>query len=161
MSLKSLSPCVRRKVWVARRLHLTMNLTAPQAAKPERQSHYLPRRRPTCLTDSPTEELKDTQDNIWQTDNLVGCGSVCVKCLERRQQCVESWPRLTLCVGQRSTSSLRVRPWLTKHSSLFGLVLMGFDDRTDTGIAYLESPSSRLSKTSHWHARTGCMTCNR
>lgn len=154
------SPCVKKKVWVARRLHPAMAVAAPQAAKPERQSHYLPRRTPTCLTDSPTEELKDTQDNVWQTDSLVGYGSVCVECLKQRQHYVESQPRLTLSVGQRSTSCLGVRSWLTKHSSLFGLALMDFDDRTDTGITWKALPS-RLSKTSHWHARTGCMTCNR
>lgn len=88
---------------------------------------------PARLTDSPTEELKDTQDPVWQTDSLVGRGSVSVKCLERRQHHVESWPSLTLSLAQRSTSCPRVESWLTKHSGLFGLALMDFDDRTDMG----------------------------
>lgn len=117
--------------WPEGRIPLT--LAAPQAAKPGRQSHYLARRTPACLTDNPTEELKDTQDTVWQTDSLAGWGSVSVKGLEHRQHHVESWPRLTLRLAQRSTSCSRVESWLTKHFSLSGLALMDFDDRTDTG----------------------------
>lgn len=43
-------------------------------------------------------------------------------------------PNLVSCSKEHFLSE--VEPWLTKHFSVFGLALMDFDDRADTGITW-------------------------